>query len=92
MVTTLLMLCYKYHFSLSEVLSFTMPQIELVKSNLELFCKMENGQEDKVNKEEDNTKVFDETLKVLQRTTGRSSFTLEEVMNPAETLKKYKKV
>jgi len=35
--------------------------------------------------------AFGHTIKVLEEKTGRKEFTMQEIMNPAKTIKKYKK-
>jgi len=35
--------------------------------------------------------AFGNTIKMLEEKTGRKEFTMQEIMNPAKTIKKYKK-
>lgn len=43
------------------------------------------------NKAEENTFVMGETLKMMKAKTGKESFTLLEMQDPAGTIKKYSK-
>jgi len=58
------------------------------------IINMENGGKD--NKEvapktdaQENTFIMGETLKMMKAKTGRTSFTLVEMLDPAGTIKKY---
>ena len=89
-------MCYKFHFNLDEVLSFTQPQIQILQKNLQKILEAENPQE---NSKENSSKpsnevvsqtyIFDCAVKDLKEKTGREQFTMAEVINKAETIKKY---
>ena len=60
------------------------------------ICKAEAGEktvEDEVSMDvrEKNAKVYGDTIAMLRERTGRQSFTINEVLDPAGTIKKYKK-
>ena len=75
-------------------MGLTIPQIRILESNLNRICKAEAGKED--NEMEDrenlaNRMAFGGTLQMLKEKTGKESFTLQELSDPAGTLKKYKR-
>jgi hypothetical protein len=84
-------LCYKFGYTLDYILSLTIPQIKILEVNLGRILKAETGEsdEERVNT---NTMALEGVAKRLKEQTGKSEFTMQELMNPAETLKKYKKV
>ena len=89
-------LVYKYGMSLDRVLDLTLPQIEILRDQLEKICKAEAGEKDTdyVNPDirENYNRIYGDLIKTLQEKTGKKAFTLKELNNPAETIKKYKKV
>jgi len=89
-------LCYKYGFKLDQVLNYTIPQIKILEMNLYKICKAEAGGEDtgssaggEDTKNMANRLAFAGTIKMLKEKTGRSEFTMAELNNPADTIKKH---
>jgi hypothetical protein len=72
----------------------TIPQIMIFEKNLNKICKAEAGEKDtSMNIAANaNTEALKGTLQMLKEKTGRSTFTIIELMNPKQTLEKYKKV
>ena len=73
------------------MLSLTIPQVVTLQKNLQEILKAESGKEDEKEKEELNTEGYGSVLKMLQEKTGRTEFTLPELMNPNQTLERYNK-
>lgn len=94
-------LCYKYHFDIDYALNLTIPQVKILGKNLGKFNKEEAGTMDNDSPSQSfdpsdekylaNRTAFSETLKMLKEKTGKETFTLPEMLNPGETLKKYRK-
>lgn len=89
-----MILCYKFGYSIDYVCSLTIPQIVILEENLRKICEAEGGKESSSSgrsseENEGNRLAFGETVKVLKKETGRKEFTLQEIMKPAETIKKY---
>lgn len=74
-------------------MDLTIPQIKILEKYLYKICKAEAGQDDTEEKEKHkaNRMAFGQTIKMLKEKTGRDNFTLQEIMNPPETIEKYKK-
>lgn len=74
-------------------MSLTIPQVKILEKYLYKICKAEAGQDEANEKEKHkaNRMAFGQTIKMLQEKTGRKEFTMQEMMNPAQTIKKYKK-
>ena len=90
-------LCYKFGFNLSYVTNLTIPQIKILEKNLSKILRAEAGEKDvdggldraDTEKYLANRIAFGETLKMLKEKTGKDKFTMAELTNPAETIKKY---
>lgn len=74
---------------MDEVLDFTIPQLIIFNKHLESFLKAEGGK-DAGSSASNNSKSFGATVKMLKEKTGKDNFSLIEVLNPAETIKKHK--
>ena len=77
------------------VINLTIPQIRILEKNLYKICKAEAGEEAEVKpeeKDETTRAAMGYTIKRLQKETGKDSFTMQEVLNPDQTIAKYKKV
>lgn len=92
----LLILCYKFHYSLNDVLDLTQPQVQILNKILFKILQAENPSTDSkdnksepVNNIEQNNLVMEETVKMLKKRTKRDTFTMEEVINPMMTIKKH---
>lgn len=88
---------YKFGFKLDYILDLTVPQIRILQHNLFKIMKAETGDkgdEDAktgsydADKNIANRTAFAQTLKLLKEKTGRNEFTLQEIQNPAQTIKK----
>jgi hypothetical protein len=87
---------YKFGFSSEYILGLTIPQIRILLYNLFKILKAEAGSSEKsdnsnkydADKNIANRTAFAATLKMLKEKTGRNEFTLEEIQNPAQTIKK----
>lgn len=78
-------------YRLDYVLDLTVPQIKILESNLSRICKMEAGKEDEdVEKVTANTLALTGTIEMLKKETGRDNFSMSEIMNPSETIRKYR--
>jgi hypothetical protein len=76
------------------VLNLTIPQIRMLEKNLYRICKAEaGGKEEEV--QEDKNGVAREsvgyTVRRLKEKTGRDNFTMQEVLNPDQTIKQHLK-
>ena len=79
--------------SLPDVLKLTIPQLHTLEKQLIVICKAENGNETNEDaKRQNNQNALGATVKMLNKETGRTKFTMEEIANPTETIKKYKQV
>ena len=78
--------------SLDNCLSLTVPQLHILEENLSKICQVESGEDKKKNVAPMNTKAAGETIKMLREKTGRNEFTYQELLNPADTIAKYKRV
>lgn len=88
---------------MSEVLELTFPQMFFLEKNLVDILKAENGT-DKEEKNvpvaerrvdsgvKSNTMVFQGIVKLLKEKTGRETFTMNEVDNWQQTLKKHEEM
>ena len=64
-----------------------------MESNLAKICRAEAGEkEDELDKVDANTLALAGVAKMLKEKTGRETFTMQELMNPAQTIEKYKRV
>jgi hypothetical protein len=92
---TLAVICYKYHYKLSEVLQLTFPQIEMLSRNLYKILKAEGGSDESGDKQKSTTdaqtnmNVLGHMRAYLEEKTGIKSFTIEEIREPLKTIKKY---
>ena len=97
-----MVLCYKFGYPLEYVTSLTIPQIRVLESNLSNILKAENGGDkeggtsEPVDPSDDrrhmaNRVAFGGVLETLKKRTGRDSFTLSEMQDPAGTIRKYNK-
>ena len=88
------MLCYKFGYSLEYVLSLTIPQITILEHGLAKILRAEAGKDEDGAESgaEANTLALEGVVKMLIERTGRKNFTMEEIMNPEQTIEKYKKV
>ena len=84
--------------SLNDVLDLTISQMEFLEHYLHIIIKRENGGDNDrgndVNVNETsaqtNTNVHAATLRMLAEQTGRTKFTMSELLDPMGTLKKLK--
>lgn len=88
------MFIYKYGMSLKDVLDLTIPQFQILNECLVKICKAESGEKEKApdgssGENMGQRRAMAETVKMLIAKTGRKKFTIDEVLNPAETIKKY---
>ena len=89
----IVVLAYKFGYTLEYLLSLTIPQIQILEHNLAKICRAEAGkEEDEVDKTTANSMALVGVIEMLQRETGRDRFSMDEIMDPAGTIKKYKKV
>lgn len=89
--------CYKFGWSLADVLALTIPQLTMLEATLSRIMAMENGTSsgDPRNSPPESTAVANTMatqmlLQDLKRKTGRQSFTLDELDDPVGTLARYK--
>jgi len=59
----------------------------MLEKNLNLICKIEAGEAKEDSR--DNTIATEATVRMLTERTGKKEFTLEEILNPLATIKKY---
>ena len=98
------MICYKYHYTIDYVLNLSFPQMLFLLDQLGIINKMENEPIEKARNEhlnqsnqsnqyiseiQQNTNVEEVIVKMLKEKTGKESFTMQEVMQPELTLRKY---
>ena len=83
-------LSYKYSMSLDDVVKLTWPQLKLFEENLILISKAESGEKSKEDQFKANEIAFDQNINMLKKETGRDKFTLQEINNPLETIKKHR--
>lgn len=98
-------MCYKFGYNLEYVCGLTIPQIKILESNLSKILKAENGTDKSSNtnavpdsnsvddnKNKANRLAFGDTVRMLKKKTGKESITLAEMMDPAGTIDKYRKL
>ena len=76
------------------VLSLSIPQLYYLQTQLASILKLENGvdKDNKPTPNDDantNTVVMGATLAHMKKMCNKDSFTLAEMQNPSETIKKY---
>jgi len=80
---------------LDYVLSLSIPQLYYLQTQLFNILKLENGSKDDKSSStpktdtEENTFVMGATFEYMKKQCKRDSFTLSEMVNPAETIKYY---
>ncbi len=77
-------------------MSLSIPQLYYLQTQLFHILKLENGDSKDSkgtntpkNDAEENTFVLGATFEHMKKMTGRTSFTLSEMINPGETIKYY---
>jgi len=96
MLQSICIIVYKYHISLDDALQLTIPQISILENNLARFCRAEAGEKEPMSEVSPETRdkynaLYGDIIKKLRAETGRNAFTFKEILNPGETIKKYKK-
>ena len=77
---------------MDSVLDFTIPQIKILEHNLYKICKAEAGKDESEESQPNANQIaFGATVKMLTERTGRKEFTIQEIMDPAGTIAKYKR-
>jgi len=73
----------------------TIPQIRILEKNLYKICKAEAGEEAKgevvEGKNEAAREAMGYTVRRLKEKTGRDNFTMQEILNPTQTIEQHNK-
>jgi hypothetical protein len=89
----LVIICYKFNYTLDAVLELTFPQLKCLRVNLESILKAEAGEKNSntesfnMSTAQLNTLAFENTVKKLKEKTGRQEFDIDEIYKPQESLK-----